>query len=614
MVVRTDDALQRLGEMAALPPDLSPLRLGTRGEWQKNAFELIGRLRLEYDGGSWNEWFAQFANGQTGWIAETQGFFMITTEAEAGDLPDHPGALKAGGQLRIQRHNYTVVDVKKITVIAAEGELPEVSPPGSQRINSDLTGAGKSCGTIEFHEEGPELYLGSTAEFEELALRELRPVPGWSADVPVEQRGTTALNCPPCGAVVELRATGLTQAAVCGSCGTIIDTANPTLVTLQEGVEAVRKMQPLIPIGTRGELFSDPWEVIGLQNRQDQYASWSEYLLFNPWRGFRWLTTWGGHWNFVSRAAETPSHSGPKHIYYRGEPYALFARGQAVVTGVLGEFYWKVKRGETAEYQDYVRPPEIFSRELYPELQEQAYSAGTYLEPKLVQEAFKVANLPRRTGIFANQPNPWSRRLRGLLPWWILALVLACGIEFLSVARQRQYPWQGSFTYQRPALAGQGSISPAQPLERSTNAVTTPRFKLTGTPQPLEISIHAPVRNSWIGFDATLVNTATEQVYPAELEVSYYEGTDSDGRWTEGSTSASVKIAEVTAGEYYLELEPQADPALAEITYSVALESGGVFWSNFILGLLALSFYPGFVWWRRSAWETARWAESDFTP
>ena len=42
--------------MAALPPDLSPFQIGTRGEWKGRGFEIVGRLRVEWEQGSWNEW------------------------------------------------------------------------------------------------------------------------------------------------------------------------------------------------------------------------------------------------------------------------------------------------------------------------------------------------------------------------------------------------------------------------------------------------------------------------------------------------------------------------------------------------------------------------------
>jgi hypothetical protein len=628
MVVRTDEGIQRLGEMAQLPPDLSPLQLGTRGEWDGKPFQLVGRLRLEYSEGSWNEWFAAFPDGQTGWLAEAQGFFMFTTQAPETELPPPPPGLP--GNVTLGGKRYRVVDVKPVTVIAAEGELPDVAPPGSKRTNADLAGEGGAFGTLEFHESGTEAYTGRYATFPELKLTALRPVPGWDGEVK-PQEGGQALNCPQCGAVVELRAAGQTQTAVCGSCGTLIDTANPVWRILQASEEKLQKFQPLIPIGARGELEGVTWEVIGLQRRGNREYSWYEYLLFNPWHGFRFLTTSDGHWNLVERILDVPRWVGTT-AGHGGKTFSMFAKGEVVVAGVLGEFYWKVRRGERASFTDYIHPPEILSYESYPDLNETAYSLGRYIEPRVIQEAFKLPSIPRRSGVFLNQPNPWAARLRTVLPWFILALVSAICIQTGTSGGDDQLLYQGSFEYKRPVGATPaplertvGSDVPVPPVAPPSpesgppppdpNTITTPHFQIKGKrTQPVKVRLQAPVQNSWIGFDIDLVNADTHTVHPGSAEVSYYYGTDSDGSWTEGSHNATAYIPEVPPGDYYLELDPEADPALQAITYSVSAEAGGLFFSNFFLTLIVIFAWPIFIFFRKRAWEATRWAESDFSP
>ena len=52
--------------------------------------------------------------------------------------------------------------------------------------------------------------------------------------------------------------------------------------------------------------------MIGFQQRSTQSGgetySWREYLLFNPYKGFRYLTEFDGHWNFVARHRRRPGH------------------------------------------------------------------------------------------------------------------------------------------------------------------------------------------------------------------------------------------------------------------------------------------------------------------
>ena len=71
-----------------------------------------------------------------------------------------------------------------------------------------MVAPGGKFGSLEFDDEGTRLYAGDFAEFSELKLQNLRPVPGGSADVPQEKNQSVALSCPQCGAVVEIAAKG----------------------------------------------------------------------------------------------------------------------------------------------------------------------------------------------------------------------------------------------------------------------------------------------------------------------------------------------------------------------------------------------------------------------
>ncbi|MEA3208323.1 MAG: hypothetical protein QOE70_1380 [Chthoniobacter sp.] len=599
MVVRRDANVESMGTMAELPPDLSPLQIGTRGEWQGSAFELVGRVRVEWEEGSWTEWCALFPNDKTGWVAEAQGFFMVSFETSEPALPSAPGELEPGASLRVAGRPWTVVDVKRATCLAGEGELPFVAPPGQQRLGADLTGADGAFATIEFYDgEAPRLYVGSYAEFEELRFANLRPVPGWTADTEQIRYQTSALNCPSCGAAVKLRAAGQSMAAVCGSCGSIIDIANPQWQVVQKGDEKARKLNGLLPIGVRGQLQDVDWEVIGLVRRADKYSSWQEYLLFNPWRGFRWLVTYKGHWSWVQRVPDIGDLSGQR-IRLDGRDFRLFAKGEARVKDVLGEFYWKVKRGEVAELEDYIRPPEVLSKETYPGLKEFTWSLGEYLEHTAVAGAFGIKEMPVPAGPYLNEPNPfanktgpvWGRALLFIAILFVIQLIFAAG------------------TGERPIFDGDYVFTRAEPPA----VVTTPHFQVDGRQGPVRLAVTAGVDNQWIGFDFDLVNAQTNETFPAQLEVSYYHGYD-DGEWSEGGQTNSVSVPAVPAGEYFLNVETDADPALQQLTWHLAVTRGGLFWSNFLIGVCVLLAYPIYLSIRRHGFERQRWSESDFSP
>src|SRR6185436_540066 len=80
-VARTDRALEDLGKVAEIAETGSPLDLGLRGSYNSVPFELTGRAQLGHEaGGIWDEWYAAFADGRWGWLAEAQGRFYLTFE------------------------------------------------------------------------------------------------------------------------------------------------------------------------------------------------------------------------------------------------------------------------------------------------------------------------------------------------------------------------------------------------------------------------------------------------------------------------------------------------------------------------------------------------------
>jgi hypothetical protein len=59
-IVRHDKDLEILGKMSEMPPDMSPIQIGTTGILGKDKFEIVGRQRIGYENGSWNEWYMLF--------------------------------------------------------------------------------------------------------------------------------------------------------------------------------------------------------------------------------------------------------------------------------------------------------------------------------------------------------------------------------------------------------------------------------------------------------------------------------------------------------------------------------------------------------------------------
>src|SRR5690349_10172202 len=76
-------------------------------------------------------------------------------------------------------------------------------------------------------------------------------------------------SCPSCGGTIGIRALGITVTAVCQSCGALVDVANEQLRLIKKARDNT-DADLRIPLGARGTLLGNEWEVIGYTQRSDQ--------------------------------------------------------------------------------------------------------------------------------------------------------------------------------------------------------------------------------------------------------------------------------------------------------------------------------------------------------
>src|ERR1700741_750662 len=88
ILVRTDVDLKKVGQVADLPPDSSPIQIGTEGSYNHKAFTAIGRIIYEYEQGGWNEWHLMLNDGTSGWLSDAQDEYAISFAAQGRKLPD----------------------------------------------------------------------------------------------------------------------------------------------------------------------------------------------------------------------------------------------------------------------------------------------------------------------------------------------------------------------------------------------------------------------------------------------------------------------------------------------------------------------------------------------
>ncbi len=605
MLVRHDMDLENLGQMAQLPDDVSPLKIGTRGVYGGSRFVIIGRLKVAWSEGYWNEWHLLFEDGKPGWMGEALGFYMVSFEVN--DIGKVPAVAKiaVGKQYELlPNHTYSVDDIKEAACVGSEGELPFEGQQGRKTTSVDLGTSDGKYACIEYSSTGGvRLFAGAYVKFADLQFANLRDLPTDLKKV----RSAEAFKCPSCGGPVSLLTPGLTAAVVCGYCGSTIDATNKSLKVL---CKANKKMsiKPLLPIGSKGNISGAEWETTGFMRRTDSTGAyfWDEYLLFNPYNGFRWLTTENGHWNFLEmiRIGPEPGEKGPTQ-QVNGKTYRLFLEGKAKVQYVLGEFYWRVKTGDTVAVEDYIAPPAILSCER--EKTEAIWSLGAYIEAEDIRSAFRIeGELPAKTGVAPSQPSPYQEKApRALRAFGILAACLTLVQFYFLAGSTGQTVFKEDFHYIKPEIA---TGAPAEP----PHSFTSQSFEIPDGPVNLEVSLQSNVQNDWVDADIDLIDDNKHTGIEFDQGVEYYYGWDADGSWTEGSQQSDIVLSSIPAGRYHFVVQPDSSKGEKDIRLSV--RTGVIVWSNYLAALVLLGLLPLYLWWRNRAFEQARWADSDLTP
>lgn len=612
-VARTDRELRDLGKVAELVETGSPLDVGVRGKWRDIPFELTGRAQLGHEmGGQWDEWYATFSNGWLGWLAEAQGRFYLTFQRatpEGLQLPSFD-------QLQLGQTipglpwptPLMVAETGRAKVLGAKGEIPYLLKPGGTYYYADLSGPNGSFGTLDYNETPPLVFLGQAVSLAEIGITATRAPER-------EQRKVSAahLGCPNCGGPLELRAPDKTERVTCPNCNSLLDVNQGQLSFLKALAEPT--FQPVIPIGSSGDLPEGNMTVIGAMSRSvtiegTQYF-WGEYLLYNPQIGFRWLVHSDEHWNYVQAVSPGEVVEVARSVSFRGKNYRIFQDAPARVESVLGEFYWKVEAGEAVRGVDYVSPPYMLAKEVStvyvpastnPENKratgEINWSLGMYVTPAQIEKSFGISDLPRPSGIAPNQPY----RHKWIYKYWIILILAALLVSFVV------FITSGS---SNEVFSQSVTLQPLRNADGTQIFFSEP-FELAGR-RNIRIIGESPVQNTWVYLEADLINEETGVVQSVPMEISYYQGVEDGESWTEGAQKDSIDTSSLPGGKYVLRLEGQWEKWQLPATVSVKIVQNVTTGLKLLILLIVLSIVPILMGIYHISFERRRWSESMFS-
>lgn len=429
IVVREGEVLKRIGKMAELFEDHSPLQIGASGRIGGKPFTLVGRLQYQYGEGVWTEWVALFDDGARAWLSEDNGAYVFAYPVTATRALPAAADFIVGTISRVGGQSYTVASNQTVSLRSAQGELPRLPPLGVPFAVVELRGIDRAqVLSIDYSPQlsdpkaAPELSSGQSVALEDLGLSGLK-------DESAKDEKGRQFACPNCGAPVSVQLEQ-SKSVTCPNCKSLIDLSQGIGGELRYATQD-EPVRPLIALGKVGVLDGVHWQVVGFQHRlgqesDDESFGWEEYLLYNRKKGFSFLVDASDGWSLVAPLTGAPSVSADKRrATWQGTPYTLTSAYRATTTYVLGEFYWRVQRGQRTNNRDYAAGDKLLSSEQ--SANELTWSGGKRVAADTVARAFGLED--KKALLAHSDATPFSpasgMSLRTVVIIFLLLIVLS---------------------------------------------------------------------------------------------------------------------------------------------------------------------------------------------
>jgi hypothetical protein len=416
---------------------------------------------------------------------------------------------------------------------------------------------------------------------------------------PVTSKG---FKCPNCGGPVNLELPGKSVTVRCPKCSSILEPDHEVLKLRDKYNEQFPHRQ-WIPIGTEGMLNGIRFKCVGMVVRGDDDGGvWSEYLLFNPYHGYRYLVESSGHWTLIEQVpglgfdkSGRPGWYGPTgQIKLAGKKLQYFTHYRATVKNIIGEFPWQATIGETNEVTEYINPPyqascenvsQYFDKQgslvdvyallakeqqnagaddededdldvgdiidkynLSRRVTESNWSIGEYKYPEEIQAAFKLKEMPPKYGFGMCEPNPMRARYLVSLAITGLLFLATCGTCSVASGRAEE-----KVLFDKPITLNTAEFE----LKKEG---TTDYLEFNFEPGTIELNkdtnvefdFRGNLNQEWVSLNVFMINEQTGRGFIYDAELSHYFGGSGDDSWSEGGNSTDFTTQKMPPGQYYV--------------------------------------------------------------
>jgi hypothetical protein len=165
----------------AVLEDMTPLRLGAKGQYGNKTFEVTGRIQYNFEKNYRNLWALLFADGSYAWLSEAYGDYVILDKKNFSLNASIIAKLKAGRTVELSGgKSYDVDRVDRNISIQMEGELPEHVRENTGFMCVELSmGAEEKALIHMLAHYKTVVYTGSIRPFESFKFTHLRELRDW---------------------------------------------------------------------------------------------------------------------------------------------------------------------------------------------------------------------------------------------------------------------------------------------------------------------------------------------------------------------------------------------------------------------------------------------------
>ncbi len=167
--------IQKIGYQAPLVDYGSLIKINQRIKFQKLDLRVLGRLRMEFEDGFWDEWYIEISGMKDhthGWLQEDDGTFTLFIEKKKITRPVVYKQIKVGKHSDLGG-NWTPIFVtskNKGKVFGGEGELPFAVEPGEEVFFIDGLDQGDLV-SLEIMEDEKVLMKGIPLKWDEMVFQ-----------------------------------------------------------------------------------------------------------------------------------------------------------------------------------------------------------------------------------------------------------------------------------------------------------------------------------------------------------------------------------------------------------------------------------------------------------